>query len=107
MPYKQLPSERLSSARGRDKVRAEMVAAYGGICAHCGEPDPIVLSLDHIADDGVADHKRHHNGHRLYRQLRRDGWPKEKFQLLCHNCNYRKEYMKRRKLLNETWGHNV
>lgn len=93
-----------SSKNGRDKVRAEMIAAYGGVCAHCGEPDPIVLALDHIANDGALDRKqaRHmHHGHNLYRRLRREGWPKGKYQLLCHNCNYRKEYMRRRLALNE------
>jgi hypothetical protein len=88
-----------STAKWVDDIRLEMVAAYGGSCLRCGENDPIVLLLDHINDDAKLDKKQngHHGGWMMYRHLRKLGWPKDRHQLLCHNCNYRKEYERRRK----------
>jgi len=78
----------------RENVRHEMIEAYGGKCVVCRENDPIVLVLDHIDDDAWEDKRV--GGYNLYLQLRRQGWPKGRYQLLCHNCNFRKEYIKRR-----------
>jgi hypothetical protein len=91
--------KRKRTAQWCEDIRAEMVAAYGGKCLHCGENDPIVLLLDHINDDAKLDKKRHghHGGWIMYRRLRKIGWPKDRYQLLCHNCNYRKEIERRKR----------
>lgn len=86
-------------AEYRKRVRVDMVAAYGGSCIHCGEDDPVVLVLDHIYDDGAKDKKRKggtRGGTKLYLRLKMAGWPKDRHQLLCHNCNFRKEYARRK-----------
>lgn len=95
--------ERAARKRGRtnkwaEEIRLEMVAAYGGKCIGCNENDPIVLVLDHVKDDAKLDKLQHghHGGWIMYRRLRKLGWPKERYQLLCHNCNYRKEHKRRR-----------
>jgi hypothetical protein len=82
----------------REKIRMEMVEGYGGKCLHCGESDQIVLVLDHINNDGSVDRKLDSasGGFKLYARLRKEGWPKEKYQLLCHNCNFKKEYRRRK-----------
>jgi hypothetical protein len=82
----------------RERVRLEMVAAYGGKCGQCGERDPIVLVLDHIADDAKIDREenRHKGGYKMYLFLKRNGWPKGRHRLLCQNCNFRKEYDRRK-----------
>lgn len=78
----------------RERIKLEMVEAYGGKCVHCGEADPIVLVLDHVSDNGASEK---YDGFHLYRTLRKEGWPKDRgLQLLCHNCNFRKEYRRRK-----------
>lgn len=81
----------------RKRLRQEMVQAYGGVCIGCGEKDHIVLVLDHKNDDAQIDRLQngHKGGYRLYAYLRKLGWPKDHHQLLCHNCNFRKEYYRR------------
>jgi len=75
-----------------------MINAYGGKCQQCDESDPIVLVLDHINDDSKKDREinKHNGGYKMYLHLRRNGWPKGQHQLMCHNCNFRKEYKRRK-----------
>lgn len=73
--------------RRNAKVRAEMVAAYGGQCACCGEREPLFLELDHIANDGAAERIRHGNSLVELLALKKAGWPTSNHQLLCSNCN--------------------
>lgn len=76
--------------------RLEMVAAYGGRCATCDEADPVVLVVDHVYDDGAHERRQDANGPlALYRKLKKAGWPRERHQLLCCNCNQRKEHHRR------------
>ena len=80
----------------REKVKLETIEAYGGHCLHCGERDPIVLTIDHIFNDGHIDKKNGiQGGFKIYQKLKREGWPKDRYQLLCFNCNYRKEHNRR------------
>jgi hypothetical protein len=82
-------------ARTRASVKAfyarekdRMLAAYGGACRCCGEARPQFLAIDHIFGDG-AEHRREtgRQSFQLYIWLRRRGYPQDRFQLLCHNCN--------------------
>lgn len=68
-------------------LRAEFLAAYGGECACCGEGEPTFLDLDHVHNDGAAHRREVGNNQRLMVQLKRDGWPKGRIQILCCNCN--------------------
>lgn len=68
-------------------LRAEMIAAYGGRCACCGESNPIFLDLDHIYNDGKADRKIRGNSQRLIVWLQKNEWPRDRYQILCCNCN--------------------
>lgn len=81
---------RNSSLRHRARLRAEMVKAYGGKCMCCGESEPKFLQLDHIHNDGHVDRKRHKTSTKLFASLRRLGWPQDRHQLLCANCNFGK-----------------
>jgi len=68
--------------------RAEMVEAYGGRCScpRCPETNPAFLTLEHLNGDGAAHRKAVGRGHAIA-DLRRRGWPKDGYTLLCWNCN--------------------
>jgi hypothetical protein len=84
------------SRKNRAERRVEMLTAYGGKCLHCGIDDPEVLDIDHIDNDGAAHRKSGKRGWQLYRFLRNQGYPKDKYQLLCRNCNWKKEMARRK-----------
>lgn len=99
---------RYKEAEIRDKLRENMVVAYGGECLHCGENDPVVLTLDHINNDPEPEYETcgssSRGGWALYRKLKAQGWPKDRLQLLCFNCNMRKEHKRRRDEMNQVYG---
>lgn len=74
----------------------DMLNALGWQCTCCGESHPLFLTLDHINNDGAKHRKRFkekyntRNTELLYREARREGWPKDKYQVLCINCNFAK-----------------
>lgn len=72
--------------------RARALAAYGGRCKCCGETEPTFLAIDHIFNDG-AEERRPPNmkgGNTLLNKLENEGYPQDRYQLLCHNCNFAK-----------------
>lgn len=87
--YNADPEPRKEYARqAARKLRAEFLAAYGGRCECCGESEPAFLCLDHVNRDGVRD--RAATGGRntgVIRRLKREGWPRDGYRLLCANCN--------------------
>ena len=80
--------ERESYAR----LRAMILEAYGKKCACCGETEPLFLELDHRDNDG-AQHRRliGFGSKQIYVEVKRQGFPKDKYQLLCANCNQGKK----------------
>jgi hypothetical protein len=69
--------------------KMELIAAYGGKCAclGCNESRWEFMTLDHIYGDG-AEHKRRLKTSRMvYREVRKLGYPKDRYRLLCFNCN--------------------
>ena len=70
------------------KLRAEVLKAYGGKCACCGESESLFLELDHVNGRG-NEHRRQigRGSAATYRHLKKLGWPKADFQILCANCN--------------------
>ena len=82
---------RVHNTTWRWKLRLEMIAAYGGKCACCGEAEPAFLTIDHINEDGAAKRSAgEQSGAALYRRLKELGWPTDEYQLLCMNCNFAK-----------------
>lgn len=97
--------------RQRDRIKLEMVEAYGGKCKRCGNDNPVVLILDHINDDAHIERELYganaRGGHKHYHRLKAQGWPQDRFQLLCANCNMVKEHERRRSGVGERWGDDV
>lgn len=73
--------------RSLQRLRVEVLMAYGGRCAHCDLADLDVLDLDHEAGGGAEDRRaNHHAG--IWRRLRNDGFPPG-YRVLCRCCNWR------------------
>ena len=83
-----------ASCRGCEvkRLRAQVIEAYGGRCACCGETTPEFLSVDHINNDGGQHRRNGLSGPRFYRWLKATGFPKDAFTLLCFNCNCAKGF---------------
>jgi hypothetical protein len=77
--------------RSHRKLREDVIKAYGGMCSCCGESRYAFLALDHIHGGGTQ-HRKIIKSRNLYTQLRRDGYPKGEYQVLCHNCNMAKGF---------------
>ena len=89
----------------RWKNKLKVFDAYGNKCTICEESDPLVLNIDHVFNDG-KNHKTATGykvtGNSLYTYLIKESFPKDRFQLLCANCNQRKEWMRRGAYYEET-----
>jgi hypothetical protein len=71
------------------ELRREMFSVYGTICNCCKENNFKFLTLDHVNNDGNL-HRKKVTGLRLLKDLKAQGWPKDRFQILCMNCNFGK-----------------
>ena len=91
-------NNRKRDARKNAKLRAQVLVAYGSKCAcpGCTVTEPKFLQVDHVNNDGAAHRRRmfgnnkNGGGIQLYTYLRRLGFPKKGFQLMCANCNFAK-----------------
>ncbi len=73
------------------KLREEVIQAYGGHCICCGEDCSKYLQLDHINNDG-KEHRLELSGCRkggMYAWAKRNNFPGT-LQLLCANCHQAK-----------------
>jgi len=63
----------------------------GDKCINCGEDDIDVLQVDHINDDGKKDRDKY-TGLQFFREsLKTPIESKKRLQILCANCNIRKQ----------------
>lgn len=93
--YHRTKNERQRRAKEyRQKLRSELIAAYGGKCSCCEESEPAFLTLEHKNRDGKAHRMLLSNGKNnswssaVYLDLKRRGWPRDGYTLLCFNCNH-------------------
>lgn len=73
--------------RTEQKLRSAMVQAYGGACSCCRETELQFLTLEHIKGDGKLHRALVGEGAPVWRDLKRQGWPKDGFTILCWNCH--------------------
>jgi len=78
---------RNSGLAAQRAFKAEMIAAYGGKCACCGETEPVFLSLEHVNGGGYQERKVG-GAMGVWRRLRAEGWPKDGYRILCMNCQF-------------------
>ena len=78
-------------------LKLQCLSEYGEICP-CGESDLVVLTLDHVNDDGAKHRKETGTkGTAFYLHLRSNGFPNDPpLQVLCIKCQYRKINEKRK-----------
>jgi len=68
-------------------LRREMLTAYGNECTCCGESHSKFLTLEHIDRTGKEHRKGTGQSSAIYTDLKRKGWPKRGYTILCWNCN--------------------
>lgn len=75
--------------RSANKLRSEMVEAYGGACSCCGEREVGFLTLEHVNGDGAKHREslRTLGGYAVWRDLKKRGWPTDGYTILCWNCH--------------------
>lgn len=61
---------------------------FGSCCACCGEARSAFLTLDHIHRNGTKHRALFTHHDQMMRSIQREGWPKDKYRLLCMSCNF-------------------
>lgn len=73
----------------RQGLKQQVVVLLGGKCSCCGETELAFLSVEHVGRWG-AQHRRNDGwkarGAELYRRIINGLYPKDKFDVLCMNC---------------------
>lgn len=90
----ELSQKAVARTRARyQKIKAQVFDILGRVCVGCGEDDPVVLTVDHIAgrkgqfrkDNFTAD-----KTHYYYQQVVDEGEASKSWaRTLCHNCQFR------------------
>jgi len=83
--------------RGDKRLRQTVLNNLGKVCTLCGVDDPDVLSINHT-NGGGADERRELEGKRtkMARVAHRQGTPKDKYRVLCFNCDIKAHHYMRR-----------
>lgn len=79
--------EVIRSRRKKEQAKAKLFAALGKECSCCGETREAFLTLDHIGGGGKK-HREQVKQDRMYITVVREGCPKDKYRILCMNCNW-------------------
>lgn len=69
------------------KLKLQVCNGFGGKCECCGEARCWFLSIDHIYNDGNQERAKGLKSTAFLKYLIGNNYPKDKYQLLCLNCN--------------------
>lgn len=73
-------------------LKRQVLTVYGNVCVLCGENTYEFLSIDHTKNDGyLSKGESTRSGRGLYLKIKREGFPKGKYQILCMSCQYIKK----------------
>lgn len=80
-----------NTKKARDLLKIEMIESLGGMCACCGITEHRFLSMEHKLGGG-NQHRRDCGGSStaVLIDAKKMGWPGDKFEVLCFNCNLAK-----------------
>ena len=79
--------------RSTRRLKIQVIQGYGGRCECCGESRLGFLCLDHVQGDGARERRLPTGStNALRRRLRRQGYPRGAYRVLCYNCNMGREY---------------
>lgn len=67
------------------RLRDMVLDAYGGQCECCAETLREFLTIDHLGNWAHLTRVPHGQG--LYKLLKKNGFPRNGYRLLCYNCN--------------------
>lgn len=73
----------------RQRIRAAVIALFGGKCARCDFSDARALQIDHVDGGGQKELKQ--GPLKMYRRILRT-MDTAGYQLLCANCNWVKRF---------------
>lgn len=101
-----------ASRKSSLKLKIDVIINLGGKCVCCGETNVEFLTIDHISGGGTL-HRKLLGSKGIYRDVKKQGYPKNKYRVLCFNCNcaigawgycphkkLKGEFSRRRKMLN-------
>jgi len=81
--------------------RATVIHRLGRKCDCCGEDILEFMAIDHVGGGGNAHRRALSNrsdasrggvDRRLLSEIQREGYPRNKYRILCHNCNHATAY---------------
>jgi len=90
-PRKRLHDQQKQRVK-RAALRSEMIAAYGSACACCGEAQYEFLTIEHMNRDGGRHRKQVGGNAGVWLDLKRRGWPKDGYAVMCMNCNWGRRF---------------
>lgn len=76
----------------RKSIKLEFIKEYGGKCTCCQESIIEFLTLEHKKRDGKQHREKYQTTTQQLADLRRRGWPKDNYEILCFNCNMASRY---------------
>jgi len=79
------------SKKADQRLKEEVIAAYGGCCSCPGCKVTVIafLTIDHIRGHGLEHRQSLPAGsRRLYVWLKKNEFPQDDFRCLCMNCNW-------------------